>query len=131
MRKLKIETGSQMEMVDLTADVRRAVKEAGVMRGMCHLYAPHTTAAITINENADPNVRRDMLEGLLRAVPLWDESLRSEGNMTAYILSSLLGVSHSVPVENGKLTLGSWQAIYLCEFDGPRSRTVLLQIMAE
>lgn len=131
VHRLKVETESQMEMIDVTAGVRRIVKEAGVMRGMCHLFVPHTTAAITINENTDPNVRKDMIRELLKTIPMQDDYLHAEGNAAAHILSTLVGASLSVLVENGKLVLGTWQAIYLCEFDGPRSRTVLMRIMAE
>jgi len=127
---LRFETESQMEMIDVTAGIRRLVKETGVTRGVCHLYVPHTTAAITINENTDPNVRKDMIRELLKTIPLQDGYLHAEGNAAAHILSSLLGASQSVFVENGKLVLGTWQAIYFCEFDGPRSRTVLLRVMA-
>lgn len=128
---LKLETDSQMEMIDVTAGIRRMVKETGVANGVCHLFVPHTTAAITINENTDPNVRKDMLNELLKTVPLHDEYLHAEGNAAAHILSSLLGPSESVFVENGKLVLGTWQAIYFCEFDGPRARTVLLRVTAD
>lgn len=131
MHKLKIETESQMEMIDITAGIRRLVKEAGVARGMCHLYVPHTTAAITINENTDPNLRKDMIKELIKTIPRQDDYLHSEGNAAAHILSSLLGTSQSLLIENGKLVLGTWQAIYFCEFDGPRSRNVLLRIMSE
>jgi secondary thiamine-phosphate synthase enzyme len=131
VHRLKIETESQMEMIDVTAGVRRLAKETGVIRGMCHLFVPHTTAAITINENTDPNVRKDMIRELLRTIPMQDDYLHAEGNAAAHILSSLVGPSQSVLVENGKLVLGTWQAIYFCEFDGPRSRTVLMRIMAE
>jgi secondary thiamine-phosphate synthase enzyme len=131
VHKLKIETASQLEMIDVTAGVRRIVKESGVTRGMCHLYVPHTTAAITINENTDPNVRKDMIKELLKTIPLQDDYLHAEGNAAAHILSSLLGTSQSMLVENGKVLLGTWQAIYFCELDGPRSRTILLRIMAE
>jgi secondary thiamine-phosphate synthase enzyme len=131
VQTLRFETESQMEMIDVTAGIRRMVKETGVASGVCHLYVPHTTAAITINENTDPNVRKDMLNELLKTVPLHDEYLHAEGNAAAHILSSLLGASQSVFVENGKLVLGTWQAIYFCEFDGPRSRTVLLRVSAD
>jgi len=130
VHKLKIETESQLEMIDVTAGVRRFVKESGVARGMCHLYVPHTTAALTINENTDPNVRKDMIKELLKTIPLQDDYLHAEGNAAAHILSSLLGTSQSILVENGKVVLGTWQAIYFCELDGPRSRTILLRIMA-
>jgi secondary thiamine-phosphate synthase enzyme len=131
VHRLKIETESQMEMIDVTAGVRRLAKEAGVMRGMCHLFVPHTTAAITINENTDPNLREDMIRKLLKTIPMQDDYLQAGGNEAAHILSSLVGPSQSVLVENGKLVLGTWQAIYFCEFDGPRSRTMLMRIMAE
>jgi len=131
VQTLRFETESQMEMIDVTAGVRRMVKETGVTSGVCHLYVPHTTAAITINENTDPNVRKDILNELLKTVPLHEEYLHAEGNAAAHILSSLLGPSESVFVENGKLVLGTWQAIYFCEFDGPRSRTVLLRVTAD
>ncbi len=120
-----------MEMVDVTASIRRLVKDAGVSRGMCHLYVPHTTAGITINENTEPTVRKDLIKELLEAIPLQEDYVRADGNTTAHILSSLLGSSQSIFVENGKLMLGTWQAIYFCEFDGPRSRTMLLRVMAE
>ena len=100
------------------------------MRGMCHLYVPHTTAAITINENTDPNVRKDMIKELLKTIPLQDDYLHAEGNAAAHILSSLLGPSQSVLVENGKLVLGTWQAIYLLEHrDKPHTREIALHYM--
>jgi secondary thiamine-phosphate synthase enzyme len=120
-----------MEMIDVTAGVRRIVKESGVTRGMCHLYVPHTTAAITINENTDPNVRKDMLNELLKTIPMQDGYLHAEGNAAAHILSSLVGPSQSMMVEGGKLILGTWQAIYFCEFDGPRSRTVMVRVTSD
>lgn len=131
VHRLKVETESQMEMIDVTAGIRRVVKESGVMRGMCHVFVPHTTAAITINENTDPNVRKDLIRELLKTIPMQGDYLHAEGNAAAHILSTLVGASLSVHVENGKPVLGTWQAIYLCEFDGPRSRTVLMRIMAE
>ena len=113
-----------MEMVDVTAGVRHVVKEAGVARGICHLFVPHTTAAITINENTDSSGRHDMLEELLKTVP--------EANGSGpHILSSLVGSSEHVLIDEGRLVLGTWQAIYLCEFDGPRARNVLLRVSAD
>ena len=121
-----------MEMVDVTSSVRRLVKDSGVGRGVCHLFVPHTTAGLTINESTDPSARQDMINELLKVIPLQAEHVRAEGdNTTAHILSSLLGTSQNILVENGKLILGTWQAIYLCEFDGPRSRTMLVRVMAE
>ncbi|MCC6766149.1 MAG: YjbQ family protein [Deltaproteobacteria bacterium] len=131
VHRFKVETESQMEMIDVTAGIRRVVRESGVTSGMCHVFVPHTTAAITINENADPNVRKGMIRELLKTIPMQDDSLHTESNAAAHLLSTLVGASQSLLVENGKLALGTWQAIYLCEFDGPRSRTVLMRIMAE
>ena len=129
MHKIKIETSAAREIVDVTASISRMLKEAGVMRGVCQLFVPHTTAGITINENTDPNVRRDMLQALERMVPANADYQHAEGNSAAHILASLVGSSATAFVENGKLVLGAWQAIYLCEFDGPRTRTVLIKVL--
>jgi secondary thiamine-phosphate synthase enzyme len=128
---LKVETGAHLEMVDVTAGVRRVVKEAGIARGICHLFVPHTTAAITINETTDPNDRGDMIAEFLKSLPIRGDCLIEEGGAVSHVLSSLIGPSENVLVEDGRLVLGTWQAIYLCEFDGPRSRNVLLRVMAE
>jgi secondary thiamine-phosphate synthase enzyme len=129
MHKIKVETASPRETVDVTTMVSRVLREIGVMKGVCHLFVPHTTAGITINENTDPNVRRDLLAALERAVPAQGEYQHAEGNSAAHILASLIGSSTMAFVENGKLVLGAWQAIYLCEFDGPRTRTVLIKVI--
>jgi secondary thiamine-phosphate synthase enzyme len=131
MHKIKIETTGPREIIDLTASVSRVLREIGAMKGVCHLFVPHTTAGITINENTDPNVRRDMLQALERMVPASGEYQHAEGNSAAHILASLVGSSTMAFVENGKLVLGAWQAIYLCEFDGPRTRTVLIRVLQE
>ncbi|MGH7857700.1 MAG: secondary thiamine-phosphate synthase enzyme YjbQ [Candidatus Binatia bacterium] len=129
MHKIKVQTTSQRETIDVTQAVSRVVREIGVMRGICHLFIPHTTAGITINENTDPNVRSDFLQALERTVPSDADYQHAEGNSAAHILSSLVGTSEHAFVENGKLVLGAWQAIYLCEFDGPRMRTVLIKVL--
>jgi secondary thiamine-phosphate synthase enzyme len=129
MHKIKVETAGPREIVDVTASVSRLLREIGVMKGVCHLFVPHTTAGITINENTDPNVRHDMLQALERMVPANGEYRHAEGNAAAHILASLVGSSTMAFVENGKLVLGAWQAIYLCEFDGPRTRTVLIRVL--
>jgi len=129
MNTFKVQTSSQRETLDITQFVSRVLKEIGVMKGVCHLFVPHTTAGITINENTDPNVRSDMLRALDRVVPATGEYLHAEGNSAAHILASLIGASAMAFVENGKLVLGAWQAIYLCEFDGPRTRTVLVKVL--
>jgi secondary thiamine-phosphate synthase enzyme len=129
MNTIKVQTSSQRETLDITQSVSRVLKEIGVMKGVCHLFVPHTTAGITINENTDPNVRSDMLRALDRVVPANGEYVHAEGNSAAHILASLIGASEMAFVENGKLVLGAWQAIYLCEFDGPRTRTVLVKVI--
>jgi secondary thiamine-phosphate synthase enzyme len=129
MHKIKVETSSAREIVDVTTLVSRVVREIGVMKGICHLFVPHTTAGITLNENTDPNVRRDFLAALEKSVPTAGDYLHAEGNSAAHILASLVGSSTTAFVENGKLVLGAWQAVYLCEFDGPRTRTVLIKVI--
>jgi secondary thiamine-phosphate synthase enzyme len=129
MHKIKVETASPREIVDVTTLVSRVVREIGVMKGICHLFVPHTTAGITLNENTDPNVRRDFLAALEKSVPTDGDYLHAEGNSAAHILASLVGSSTTTFVENGKLVLGAWQAVYLCEFDGPRTRTVLIKVI--
>ena len=111
-------------MVDITAQVAAAVTKLGVKDGVATVLVPHTTAGITINENADPSVPADIAASLDRLVPWENEYRHSEGNSAAHIKASLMGSSVRVPVENGKLQLGTWQGIFFCEFDGPRSRQV-------
>jgi len=109
--------------VNITGEVMDAIREIGIREGICQVFVPHTTAGVTINENADPDVVTDMLRGLNAMVP--NIAYRhSEGNSPAHIKASLLGVSVTIPIDNGVLLLGTWQGIYLCEFDGPRRRTV-------
>jgi secondary thiamine-phosphate synthase enzyme len=129
MHKIKVDTASAREIVDVTTLVSRVVREIGVMKGICHLFVPHTTAGITLNENTDPNVRRDFLAALEKSVPADGDYRHAEGNSAAHILASLVGSSTTAFVENGKLVLGAWQAVYLCEFDGPRTRTVLIKVI--
>ena len=115
-------------LVDITAEVQEAIKESGVNEGYCIVFCPHTTAAITINENADPDVPRDMLAELNKVIPFDDSYAHSEGNSAAHIKASLVGPSVMVPVEDGRLQLGTWQGIFFCEFDGPRQRQVWIQV---
>ena len=122
MQKLTVRTGSRTEMLDVTADVQRAVAQSGVRDGACVIYVPHTTAGVTINENADPDVRADMLKELNVIVPFDDGYAHAEGNSAAHIKASLMGSSATVIVSDGRLALGTWQGIYFCEFDGPRTR---------
>ena len=111
-------------MIDITAKVREAVGRAGQPSGVCTIFVPHTTAGVTINENADPSVPRDILAALNKVIPFDDNYSHAEGNSAAHIKAGLVGSSVSVIVEDGQLQLGTWQAVFFCEFDGPRQRRV-------
>lgn len=124
MQSFSVRTGSQTELIDITREVQDAVKESGVLSGVCTVFIPHTTAGVTINENADPSVRRDIVSELNKVIPFDDNYAHAEGNSAAHIKASLIGLSASVLVEEGRLQLGTWQGIYFCEFDGPRQRRV-------
>jgi len=130
MKTLEIRTNAREEMVDLTADVEAAVTASGVERGLCAIFVPHTTAGVTINENADPDVRRDVLAALRRIVPDDVPYRHGEGNAPAHVKASLVGSSVMVIVEAGRLRLGTWQGIQLCEFDGPRTRQVWVEVIS-
>ena len=129
MDKIQVTTHARAEFIDITREVDKLVAKQATKEGLCYIYVPHTTAAITINENADPSVREDILDDLNRLVPWNGRYTHSEGNAAAHIKSTLVGSSVSVPVSSGKLALGTWQGIYFCEFDGPRRREVFVQIM--
>ena len=127
--ELAVVTRQHSQMLDITAEVQRLVRESGLAEGAAVLYCPHTTAGLVINENADPSVAADILETLEKLVP-WRAGYRhTEGNAAAHVKSSLLGHSLLVPVANGRLALGTWQGIFFCEFDGPRSRRVLVRLV--
>jgi len=128
MREIRISTTSRAELFDITSEVQKAVAESGVRDGVCHIYVPHTTAGITINENADPSVRQDILMELDKIVPFQDNYRHLEGNAAAHIKASMVGSSETILVEAGKLLLGTWQGIFFCEFDGPRSRRVITRV---
>lgn len=124
---ISLQSRSRTEMIDITAQVQEALRASGLSEGSCLIFVPHTTAAVTINENADPTVREDILKVLNQIIP-WDAGYRHlEGNSAAHIKATLLGASQTVGVEKGRLQLGTWQGIFFCEFDGPRRRTVRLQ----
>jgi secondary thiamine-phosphate synthase enzyme len=126
--KLKINTPSHSCFIEITSQVERIVSESGTAEGICFLYVPHTTAAIAINENADPTVRADILKTLARIVPWESDYAHAEGNSAAHIKASLFGESHFVLVSGGRLELGTWQGIFLAEFDGPRTREVWVRL---
>ncbi len=125
---LSVQTRLKTEFIDITRQVQSKVKDSGVENGCCLIYVPHTTAAVTINESADPAVAEDILKTLNRIVPWEAAYTHLEGNSPAHVKSTLVGVSEMVAVENGRLVLGAWQGIFFCEFDGPRTRTVNLKI---
>ena len=127
--KFNVKTKSRVEFIDITSQVREIVRESGVGEGVCYVFAPHTTAAITINENADPDVVRDIIYELNKIIPFEDRYAHVEGNSAAHIKSTLVGASELVFIEDGDLLLGTWQAIYLCEFDGPRTRRVFVKVV--
>ena len=129
MTTIAVKTHSRTELVDITGDVQAALRQTGVREGICMVYVPHTTAAVTINENADPTVKGDILKVLNKIIP-WDDGYRHlEGNSAAHIKSTLVGASELVAVAGGKLQLGTWQGIFFCEFDGPRRRKVHLHFV--
>lgn len=129
MQTIKVQSAKREEMIEITREVAKHIPESG--EGVCHLFTQHTTCGLTINENADPDVKHDMLLFLRETIPQFYNGFRHfEHNSDAHIKSSLMGSSVTVPFENGKLLLGRWQGIYLCEFDGARERKVLVQISA-
>lgn len=123
-----VKTGRKCEFVDITAKVADSIAEAGAQEGLCIVYVPHTTAGITINENADPSVRTDMLAALDRMVPESESYAHAEGNSPGHIKASLVGSSVTVVIDKGSLVLGTWQGIFFCEFDGPRRRHVFVKV---
>ena len=126
MKSISVSTGGRTEFVDITGQVAKAVQELGIEDGIVNVFVPHTTAGVTINENADPDVTVDMGAALDNAVP-WSAGYKHcEGNAAAHVKASMMGSSVQVIVSKGKLQLGTWQSIYFCEFDGPRSRKVWL-----
>ncbi len=128
---LKVKTTARTEFVDITADVQRLVSSAGLAEGLCMVYVPHTTAAVTINESADPSVKADVLMVLNDVIPWQADYRHLEGNSPAHIKSSLVGASELIAIEKGRLALGTWQGIFFCEFDGPRSRKVHVRLMEQ
>jgi secondary thiamine-phosphate synthase enzyme len=131
MQTLSVKTSRRTQLVDVTAQVQKVVAGSGVSTGICYLYVPHTTAAITINECADPEVARDIESALDRLVPKTGPYRHSEGNSDSHVKSVLVGASQIIHVEGGKLVLGRWQGVFLCEFDGPRERRLLMRIVGD
>ena len=126
---LSVKTGARTELVDVTHEINQAVQNSGIQEGLCMVYVPHTTAGITINESADPSVKSDILMILNEVIP-WQAKYRHlEGNSAAHIKASLVGASELIAIENGSLVLGTWQGIFFCEFDGPRTRQLHVRFL--
>jgi secondary thiamine-phosphate synthase enzyme len=128
MKQFTVRTNARSEMIDITGRIRALLKESKMRSGTCHVFVPHTTAAVTINENADPDVPRDILMELDKIVPLNDHYRHGEGNSAAHIKSSIVGASEMIFVDDGELVLGTWQSVFFCEFDGPRARKVIVRL---
>ncbi len=128
LHRINVSTRSRVEFQDITPKVRDVVKSSGVESGICHVFVPHTTAGVTINEHADPSVVEDISAQLEATIPQHGNYRHAEGNAPAHIKTSLVGNSQTLLVESGKPVLGTWQGVFLCEFDGPRTRTVLIKI---
>lgn len=128
LKKIEIITNNQTEFIEITNNINKIIKENNIVDGICTIFIPHTTAAVTINENADPDVKHDMIKELNKIVPFEDNYRHFEGNAAAHIKSSIMGFSESIIIDNGSLVLGTWQGIYFCEFDGPRKRKIIIKI---
>ncbi|MFH1154361.1 MAG: secondary thiamine-phosphate synthase enzyme YjbQ [Pseudomonadota bacterium] len=126
---ITVSSRKKSELIDITAAVQKAVQDSGFISGLVHIFSMHTTAGITINENADPDVPLDIIQALDKAVPWFDNYHHREGNSAAHVKTSLFGSSEIVAVDQGRLVLGTWQAVFFCEFDGPRKRTVRLTLI--
>jgi len=129
VRYINVRSRARIEFIDITSMVQDVVQEAGVKKGVCYLYVPHTTAGITINEGADPSVQRDIQNALSRLIPHEMNYFHREGNADAHIKSTLVGTSAHVIIDEGKLLLGTWQAIFFCDFDGPRHRRIAIKFI--
>ena len=127
--RFQVASKDRCQFIDITSEVQKAVRAAGISRGLCTVFVPHTTAGVTINENADPSVVRDMLMELEKIVPFNDHYAHREGNSAAHIKASLMGSTVQIIVDSGSMSLGTWQGIYFCEFDGPRRRSILVHVI--
>lgn len=129
MTTITVDSRQRVELLDITDKVRTAIRASGIAAGLAVVYTPHTTAAITINENADPDVARDLVAAMNKLVPFDDRYRHAEGNSAAHVKSTLVGASETLIVENGAPVLGTWQGVYFCEFDGPRRRQVHVRVI--
>ncbi len=130
-QELTVRTRNRIELVDITAQIQKFIQDCKVESGFLILFVPHTTAAVTVNENADPSVQRDILAELNRLIPLTGPYQHTEGNSAAHIKSTVIGSSQTLLIEGGQPALGTWQGIYFCEFDGPRTRKIWIKIVED
>lgn len=129
IKTLSVKSRTRTEFIDITEDINRIIRESGLKNGVCYLYVPHTTAGITINEGADPSVKRDILAALNKLVPFEGDYQHLEGNSAAHIKASLIGASTTILIEDARLLTGTWQSVFFCEFDGPRHRKVFVRLI--
>ena len=130
VRYVNVKSRARTEFIDITEQIQEVLKEVGISSGVCTIFVPHTTAAVTVNEGVDPTVQRDIQTFLNKMVPFEGDYHHREGNSAAHIKTTLVGVSQTVLIDEGRLVLGTWQSVFFCEFDGPRHRRVALKIMA-
>jgi len=130
-KQISVHTTNTVQFINIDSQVEKVIRESGIRNGMCHIFAPHTTAGITINENADPDVVRDMVMEVNKIIPFQDNYHHMEGNSAAHIKSSLFGPSLTIIVQDGRAILGTWQSVYFCEFDGPRTRRCYIKVMPD
>ena len=131
LTKLSVNTSKHTQMLNITDLIQRCVEDSGVRSGVCTVFIPHTTAAVTINENADPDVVRDFTMEINKLVPWKDGYQHMEGNSAAHLKASMIGFSEQIIIEDGRLVLGTWQGIWFCEYDGPRRRSVYVKLMGD
>lgn len=129
LKEITIPTSTHTQILDITSQVQKVVRESRIAEGLCCVFVPHTTAGVTINENADPSVKQDIIMELNKVIPFNDSYSHLEGNSAAHIKASIIGSSVNVPVKNNNLLLGTWQGICFCEFDGPRQRKLFIKII--
>ncbi|MBD3379253.1 MAG: YjbQ family protein [Candidatus Omnitrophica bacterium] len=129
IKTINVPTSAVKEIIDITSDISLVVRESGVRSGICYVFVPHTTAAVTINENADPDVKSDILKGFDSIVPEKIGYRHAEGNSPAHIRTTMTGSGENIMIDGGRLVLGTWQGVYFCEFDGPRKRKVYVKIL--
>jgi secondary thiamine-phosphate synthase enzyme len=131
MKTLQVKTSRRTQLVDISSEVETIVRETGIHSGVCYVYVPHTTAGVTINEHADPDVASDVAALFDRLIPRQGPYRHAEGNTDSHMKAILTGTSQTIFIQNGKLALGTWQGVFLCEFDGPRQRTVVVKVIPD